>query len=299
MWFGSGQHIYNTPFFFICQVARSPKIGYNTPMANPHTTNDLHSQRSNFLAHTKNPSSSHLRTRHSGVGAKKPVIFFLSKSGGGKDTQADILIEEKGFDHINSGDLLRSFTSDSNTSTLSKDSVDYYEAAQIRSILNQGRFVPTLNIVCQWRATLIALVRKKSSSKGIVFVGSPRKLAEAMLLHEFFINWPDAAKYFQIIPILIDVSDKEARRRLSLRRQCKKCRKVVSGEDAHVSVCPRCGGALIRRADDTPQGITSRLKEYKEHVAPVAEYFKKQKLLKIVHGEGSILQIHKEIHKIL
>ena len=137
---------------------------------------------------------------------KKPVIFFLSKSGAGKDTQADLLIEQYKFHYINTGDLLRGLGDKTFLKSLKKDSSEYYEAKQILHIINHGKFVPTLSIVCQWRGALLNIIRNHLKTQGIVFVGSPRKLGEAMVLHDFFMHWPDAAKYFQIFPIWIKIS---------------------------------------------------------------------------------------------
>ena len=230
---------------------------------------------------------------------KKPVIFFLSKSGGGKDTQADFLIEKFGYTQISSGDLLRAFAGEDHMSSLDKSSLDYYEAEGIQSIINDGKFVPTLTVVCQWRAPILELMKNNKKCKGIIFVGSPRKLSEAMLFQDFFINWPDAAKYFRIVPILLKVSDKEATRRLLIRKQCIDCRKPISGlpHEATLEECFQCGGKLIKRKDDTPYAIASRLREYKEHVVPVVKYFQANKNLITVDGNKSIEDVHKEIIK--
>ncbi len=230
---------------------------------------------------------------------KRSVIFFLSKSGGGKDTQADFLIDKFGYTQISSGDLFRTFTGDEHIDSLDKASLDYYEASGIRSIMNDGKFAPTLSIVCQWRVPILELIKNYKTCKGIIFVGSPRKLGEAMLLQDFFVNWPDAAKYFRMIPILLNVSDKEAARRLLIRRQCIDCRKPISGlpHEATLSECRSCGGKLIKRKDDTPAAINSRLREYQEYVVPVIKYFQAHKNLITVDGNQSIEGVHKDVMK--
>lgn len=228
---------------------------------------------------------------------KKPVIFFLGKSGCGKDTQAEILIRERSFDMINSGVLLRAFKGA--LPKLKRGSIERYEAEGIKNIIDVGLFVPTITITCLLRLPLLEIVRNHQKTNGVVFTGSPRKLAEALLLREFFMNWPDAAKHFQIFPIEIKLSDKEMFRRLSLRRQCAKCKKIFSGSKADLALkkCDKCGGNLIKRTDDSRKGIGSRLKEFNEYVVPILKYFKKEKILKSVAGEQSIQKVHQDIIK--
>ena len=225
----------------------------------------------------------------------KSVVTLLGKSGCGKDTQGDILVSEHGFEMINSGVILRNLKKV--LPKLRRGSVERYEAETIQKIINAGLFVPTLTIVCQWRIPILELARDARKAKGIVFTGSPRKLAEAYLIHEFFKNWPDASKNFKLCPIEIKLSDKEVFRRLSQRRQCAKCGKIFTAFPEHsaLKACDNCAGELIRRKDDTKEGIASRMKEYREYVVPVIDYFKKEELLKSVNGEQSIENVHKDI----
>lgn len=233
------------------------------------------------------------------MATKKPVLTLLSKSGGGKDTQAEILVSKHGFFMINSGALLRGLKN--LLPKLRKGSVERYEAEKVQEIINSGLFVPALTIMCQWRLSLLEIVMNPKKVNGIVFTGSPRKMAEAMLIHEFFKNWPDANKHFRLVPIEIKISDKEASKRLLLRRQCADCKKIFTGSKEHLAltVCDECEGKLIRRKDDSPSGIRSRLTEFKEHTIPVIKYFKKEGLLKSVDGEKTTEDVYQQIAKIL
>ncbi|OGF74491.1 hypothetical protein A3J56_00960 [Candidatus Giovannonibacteria bacterium RIFCSPHIGHO2_02_FULL_46_20] len=228
---------------------------------------------------------------------KKPVIFFLSKSGAGKDTQADLLVDEFGFDYFNTGDVFRALRRKENFKKPLRSSIEFYEAQGITRIIDKGRFVPTLCVVCHWRNALLVLARNHQQSKGIVLVGVARKIGEAMALHDFFETWPDAKKHFRLVPILINVSDKEVTRRLLARRQCVGCGKVIVGftAEAALMACPKCGGHLMRRKDDTRPAIASRLREYRKYVAPVLNYFRAQNILITVNGEQSIEAVHKEV----
>ena len=200
---------------------------------------------------------------------KKPIIFFLGKSGSGKDTQAELLIEKFGFDFISSGGLLREFKN--NASTFPKDSLEHYEVDGIKRILDEGKFVPTLTVACQWRFAALKVMKNFESSTGLVFGGSPRKLAEAMILDDFFANWPEAKEHFVVKPIELLLGDQEAKKRLLLRG----------------------------REDDNESAIKNRLSEFEEFVAPVVEYFKKSGRLLTVNGEQLIDDVHKNVVKVL
>ena len=229
---------------------------------------------------------------------KKLAVTLLGKSGSGKDTQGEILVREHGFFMINSGTILRSLRKA--IPSLKRGSVERYEAEEIQNIINAGKFVPTLTIVCHWRIPLLELVRKPNDVKGLVFTGSPRKLAEAWLIREFFKNWPDAAKNFEFFPLEIKLSDKETFYRLYKRKQCKRCGKIFSASELkELKKCDKCGGKLISRKDDSREGIKSRLGEFRDYVVPVLKYFKTENLLHSVNGEQSIESVHKDIAKIL
>lgn len=232
---------------------------------------------------------------------KKPVITLLGKSGCGKDTQGDILVNAHGFSMINSGAILRGLKDPKILSHFKKNSIEYYEIQEIQKIINAGKFIPTLPMTCQWRIPVLELVRNPKNVKGIVFTGSPRKLAEALIIHEFFQNWPDAERNFQLFPILINLSGKEAFKRLSKRRQCNKCKKIFSASAEHLAlkVCDQCGGKLVKRKDDSTDGIKSRMGEFQKYVVPVLKYFRSEKLLHSVDGEQSIEQVHKDITKLI
>ncbi len=232
---------------------------------------------------------------------KKPVIFFLSKSGGGKDTQADLLLEKLPFKYINTGDAFRELISDVSIQNLQKGSIERYEAEEIKGLVNSGKFSPSISVIQLWRKSLLSMAQSHEDTKGIVLVGMARKLGEAIVLNDFFQTWPDAKKHFRLIPVLLNVSDKEAIRRLLIRRQCVGCTKPVSGlpHEATLKECMRCGGELVKRKDDTPKGAASRILEFKEHVVPVVNFFKKQKIIKVIDGNRTIDVIHRDIVKTL
>ncbi len=63
---------------------------------------------------------------------------------------------------------------------------------------------------------------------------------------------------------------------------CLSCPAVVS-VGLHVQgaaePCPRCGGVLARRDDDSPETLAARLVEYEEKTAPLFAYYEQRGLL--------------------
>ncbi len=200
---------------------------------------------------------------------KKPIIFFLGKSGSGKDTQAEILIQKFGFDFISTGQLLRDFKNRSKD--FPKDSIERYEADRVAHILDEGKFTPTLTVACQWRFAALEVLKNFAKTSGLVFVGSPRKLGEAMILDDFFEYWPEAQEHFSVKPIELSISDEEAKKRLFTRG----------------------------REDDKENAIQNRLNEFQEFVLPVINYFKESGRLLTVNGEQSVDDVQKSVLKVL
>ena len=63
--------------------------------------------------------------------------------------------------------------------------------------------------------------------------------------------------------------------------------------------CPKCGGELMHRTDDTIAGVKSRLAWFRTDVQPVINFYRKTKRLIKINGEQSIEDVFKDILKVL
>jgi len=68
---------------------------------------------------------------------------------------------------------------------------------------------------------------------------------------------------------------------------------------ADLTACPKCGGALIRRSDDTPEALERRIKEYHEKTEPLVEYYQNRGLLWRLKSTGLPEGVFTEITSIL
>jgi adenylate kinase len=219
--------------------------------------------------------------------SKKPlVIIFLGKPGSGKGTQAELLGEKLGLDYIGSGDLLRN-----------RKEINDFTGKKLSIVVDTGGLVPTPVIFKLWLDKFEEF-KKRKNLKGFVMDGSPRKIFEAYLIDEA-LEWYEWDKNVKIM--LIDISNKEAIWRLTKRRICKKCGEIVPyvGEFKKMEKCPKCGGELIHRTDDTIKGVKNRLSWFKTDVQPVINYYRKTGRLIKINGEQSIEKVFQDILKAL
>ena len=220
---------------------------------------------------------------------KKPqIIILLGKSGSGKGTQADFLRKKfKNYEYIESGKLLRSKAKD-------KD----YVGKRISEIMLKGGLIPTPVIIKIWLDEAGRIKEKNKNMAGLIMDGNPRKILEAYLIDEAFdfFGWDKNVKV-----VLVDISDKEAIWRLTKRRMCKDCRELIPyvGEFRNLKKCPKCGGELVKRSDDTVASAKNRLKWYKTDVEPIVKYYKKTGRLIRVNGEQPIEDVFKDVLKSL
>jgi len=218
---------------------------------------------------------------------KKPVaIIILGPAGSGKGTQAKLLVKKFGWGYFGSGDALRA-----------RQRVGDFTAKKLVKVMGRGELVPSFVISKLWIDRLEKF-KQKTKFNGLVFDGSPRKMLEAKLFDEA-LNWYEWQEKTKVI--FINISRKESFNRLTKRRQCKKCGRIIPwfGKFKKLKKCDKCGGELINRADDKPEAIKKRLEEFKKEVIPVINYYQKQGRLIKINGEQSIEKVFKDILKVL
>ncbi|OGZ19908.1 MAG: hypothetical protein A3F95_00870 [Candidatus Nealsonbacteria bacterium RIFCSPLOWO2_12_FULL_39_31] len=210
------------------------------------------------------------------------IIILLGKSGSGKGTQAELLGDKFGLEYIGSGDLLRV-----------RSKKEDFIGKRIADILAKGELIPTPAILKLW-LDRVEEIKNKDGFKGVVMDGNPRKILEAYLIDEA-LEWYGWNKNVKVI--LVDISDKEAIWRLTKRRVCVACKEIIpfAGKFKDIEKCPKCGGELIQRNDDTVESAKNRLAWFKKDVQPIINYYRKTGRLIRVNGEGLIEDIFKNI----
>jgi len=183
-------------------------------------------------------------------------IILLGAPGAGKGSYAKRLKKIFGFEHISTGDLLRSAS---------------INDEKIKELLKQGELISD-NIV-------LNLLRKKiniSTKKGVLIDGFPRTIEQAKKLDA--IQEIDFALHFE-------VNEKTVLRRLAQRWICKDCGEIFHTISIPINkegFCNECNGELFQREDDKPQTVKNRLNEYLEKIDPILNYYKTKNKLKIL-----------------
>ncbi|MDP3963616.1 MAG: nucleoside monophosphate kinase [bacterium] len=207
------------------------------------------------------------------------TIIFLGKAGAGKGTQAHLLERALSAKIIGTGDMLREFTK-----------LDIPAARRLKTELVAGKLAPSWFVSYLW----IYEVMHTDTGVHIIFDGSPRMLPEALMIDDV-LEWAG-----RIPPkvFLLDISEDEARERLLSRRVCGRCKKIYMGNAPEIQqgICD-CGGALVKRDDDTPKAIESRLAYYHTDVEPVVVHYEKKEWLIRIDGKQSPEQVHEDILK--
>jgi len=216
---------------------------------------------------------------------KPLIIILLGPQGSGKGTQAKFLQKKLNLEYVGSGNLVRK-----------RQRVNDFTGRKLLEVsAKRGEIIPTFLMSKLW-AEKFEKLKQKPEFNGFVFDGSPRKLIEVVLVEEA-LDWYEWQKNVKII--LISISQKESIWRLTRRRICKDCGRILPyiGEFRKLKKCDKCGGKLITRIDDTVEGVKERLKWYKTDVMPVINYYKKQGRLIKINGEQSIENVFKDILK--
>ena len=154
-------------------------------------------------------------------------------------------------------------------------------AETAKRFIDKGQLVPdeiTVQIVRLW-------LDEHGRERGFIFDGFPRTLPQARAFDELLAerNLP------LTLVVLLDVGENEIVERILGRLSCEKCGAlyhVTRVRPQREGVCDKCGGKLIRRADDTEETVHERLRWYRQLTEDVVRHYEQQGLLKHVDGSG-------------
>ncbi|MEU8612375.1 nucleoside monophosphate kinase [Actinoplanes sp. NPDC048791] len=207
---------------------------------------------------------------------RKYVIMGVQ--GSGKGTQAELLCQDLDLVHISVGDIFR-WHVQRHTKL----------GAQVRRTMNAGELVGDDMVESVVRDRL----DQHDWNFGFVIDGFPRNGRQA----EFFMESYDIDGV-----IHLELPDDEVRRRVLSRRLCPGCGmdyNLIADRPEVEGRCDICGTELITRADDTPEALAARLRDYHEKTRPVLELFGRKEVVHDVDARPSADEVQASIRTAL
>ncbi len=184
-------------------------------------------------------------------------IVLFGKPGAGKGTQAEFLKEKYNLTHISTGDIFR--YNIKNETPLGKEA---------QGFINNGELVPDSLTI----KMLEDEVNKNLASKGFLFDGFPRTIAQADALDGFL-----KSKQWDVTATVALEADDEILVARLLER-----------------------GKTSGRADDQDEEkIRNRYQEYNEKTAPLISYYSAQDKFYSVNGIGTIAEITERLSNVI
>ncbi|PIR03163.1 MAG: hypothetical protein COV60_01815 [Candidatus Magasanikbacteria bacterium CG11_big_fil_rev_8_21_14_0_20_43_7] len=193
----------------------------------------------------------------------KKIIILLGIPGSGKGTQAMRLVEQYGYVHISTGELLRGLAGRTDLDTELQEAVD---------TMLEGKLVKDTIV---YRLGFDAIRDALQSGVGVVLDGVVRTRAQAEAYHAFFKEL-GVSDEVQAIEIALD--DRSSFDRLHAR--------IQSGNQA--------------RPDDTPEILEQRIQiQGNMALQPIKAFYSAHTLLRTVDGTRTADEVEKTIYHII
>jgi adenylate kinase len=212
-------------------------------------------------------------------------LILLGPPGCGKGTQANLLSQRNGLEHIGTGDLLRQAIKQ-NTPL----------GARAHPFVQSGQLVPNelVNELVAERFT------RADRPTRFVMDGYPRTLAQAV----YFDGVLRACSLELDRVLLMEIADEEIVARLSGRWSCPKAGCMAtyhtkSNPPKVPGVCDNCGTKLVQREDDKEETVRARLVVFHKNIVELLPYYRGQGLLREVRARGEIEQVYADLLKAL
>ena len=202
-------------------------------------------------------------------------LILLGAPGAGKGTQAELLVEKLSIPAISTGNMLREAM---------KNGTELGQ--KVKKLMDEGSLVPddvVLDIVEE-------RVSRPDCQNGFILDGVPRTLAQAEALEARGIHIDHV--------ISIEIADDVIEGRMTGRRVCSHCGAsyhIVANPPKTEGICDLCRKELVRRKDDAPETVQHRLQVYHELTEVLKDFYAKRGMLRLVAGDQSIEDAHREI----
>ena len=201
---------------------------------------------------------------------------IMGVQGSGKSVQGKLLASSLDLVHISVGDIFR-WNVENHTKL----------GAQVRRIMATGELVDDelVESIVQDR------LRTHDWNYGFIVDGFPRNARQA----EFFLESYDIDAV-----ILLELPDSEVSRRVLSRRVCSSCGldyNLLGNRPEKPDTCDTCGGRLVARADDNPEALAARLRDYHSKTKPIIELFERKEFVAKVDATLSIEAVQADIRR--
>ncbi len=210
------------------------------------------------------------------------VIYVMGPPGAGKGTQAEMLAQAIGYHRFSTGDAFRAMARQATPL-----------GRRTKETIDNGILMPPEDAAA---VVIEAIKGHVSENTGLIFDGTPRTIAEAASVDEFF----KENGYGRPLAVLLAVDKQVMIDRNSKRKFCLDVDNdfpVVTEEDE--KKCNEVGGRIGIRPDDEADKFETRWNEFMENTYLVAQNYKKEGILKEVDGTASIEEVHTEVMNII
>lgn len=201
---------------------------------------------------------------------------MMGVQGSGKGTQSELICADLDMVHISVGDIFRWH-------------VQHHTkiGAQVRRAMSAGELIGDDLVESVVRERL----DQHDWNFGFVVDGFPRNARQA----EFFLESYDIDGV-----IHLELPDDEVRRRVLNRRLCPNCGmdyNLIHDRPEVEGRCDICKHELITRADDTPEALAARLRDYHEQTRPLLELFRRKECVYDVDARSAPEAVQSEIRQ--
>lgn len=181
------------------------------------------------------------------------IVVLLGPPGAGKGTQGEKLSATLHIPKVATGDVLRAAVHAG--TTLGREAKAY---------MDRGDLVPDAVILGITKDALA----EPSAARGAILDGVVRTVPQAEGLQKAL---GELGRTVTVV-LVFDVGEDELVRRIGARTVCESCQTPYTGREPG-SICPKCGGTLVRRKDDEPDAVRQRLAVYRAQTAPVIDWY--------------------------
>lgn len=203
-------------------------------------------------------------------------LIFLGPPGSGKGTQTLRMAKKYGFFQLSTGDLVRNEIKAGTKMGLT-----------IKDVVNAGGLPADEDI----NVLVRDCVKKHALSRGVIFDGYPRRVAQAEFLDQLLEKM--GLKIDLVIRLVAD--DNVLMERIKGRFTCSSCGAMYNDAfnfPSQEGICDVCGGcAFVRRMDDSAEALKHRLFLYHKETEPIAGYYEAKGIVHSIDGTESIERV--------